>query len=169
MLKFNLSLWQRHWNYCSLLPSLPTFWDVRSIFINNIQNINENILSRSDSKISETLLFDISPFNDAKNRYILNTTIDNILSTKRFDVFQFYYLNVKLITTFSLYYVIGLGILVLPCQLDFSLNHHYFYVSISSIVIFFVIDKLLWVRKLPQIATKFHTSSCSINYFVMVL
>ena len=48
--------------------------------------MDENILSGSDSGISVTLLFDISSFNNTKNESILNTTIDYILSTKKFDV-----------------------------------------------------------------------------------
>ena len=62
------------------------FLEERSIFLNNIRGIDENILSGSDSRISETLLFGISSFNDAKDTSILNTRIDYILSTKRFDV-----------------------------------------------------------------------------------
>ena len=61
------------------------FSDERSIFFNNIRSIDENVLSGSDPKISDTLLFGISSFNDTKNTSILNTTIDYILSTKRFD------------------------------------------------------------------------------------
>ena len=53
---------------------------------NFIQSIDGNILSGSDSRISETLLFGISSFKDTKNTSILNTKIDYILSTKRFDV-----------------------------------------------------------------------------------
>ena len=55
-------------------------------FFNNIRSIDENVFSGSDPKISETLLFGISSFHDTKNTSILNTTIDYILSTKRFDV-----------------------------------------------------------------------------------
>ena len=61
----------------------PFFSDERSILFNTIRSINENDLSGSDSRISETLLFGISSFNDTKNTSILNTTIDYILSTKR--------------------------------------------------------------------------------------
>ena len=74
------------------------------------------------------LLFGISSFNDTKNTSILNTTIDYILSTKRFDVpltnfwfvlkhlcienmsFKFYNLIVNSFTKFLPYYIIGLGI-----------------------------------------------------------
>ena len=66
--------------HCSIFSS------ERSIFFDNIRSIDENVLSGSDSRISETLLFGISSFNDTKNLSILNTTIDYILSTKRFDV-----------------------------------------------------------------------------------
>ena len=55
-------------------------------FFNNIRSIDENALRGSDSRISETLLFGISSFKDTKDASILNTTIDYILSTKRFDV-----------------------------------------------------------------------------------
>ena len=64
----------------------PIFLDERSIFFNNIWSIDENVLSGSDPRIFEMLLFGISSFNDAKNISILNTTIDCILSNKRFDV-----------------------------------------------------------------------------------
>ena len=68
--------------YC-LLHCL-IFSDERSIFPNNNRSIDENVLSGSDCRISETLLFDISSFNDTKNTSILNTPVDYILSTKRF-------------------------------------------------------------------------------------
>ena len=64
----------------------PIFSDGRSIFFSNIRSIDENILSGGDSRISETLLFGISSFNDTKNASILKTRIDYILSTKGFDV-----------------------------------------------------------------------------------
>ena len=64
----------------------PIFSDERSNFFNNIRSIDENVLSGSDPKISDTPLFGISSFNDTKNRSTLNITIDYILLTKRFDV-----------------------------------------------------------------------------------
>ena len=128
MLKSNLLIWPRHWNYCSLLPSLSNFSDEKSIFLNNIRSIDKNVLSGSDSRISETFLFGLSSFNDTKNTSILNTTIDYVLSSKRFDVlltnfwfvlqnlcienisFNFCYLNFKSVTTFLPYDIIGLRI-----------------------------------------------------------
>ena len=53
---------------------------------NFIRSIDGNILSGSDCRISETLLFGVSSFKDTKNTSILNTKIDYILSTERFDV-----------------------------------------------------------------------------------
>ena len=53
---------------------------------NNLQNIDENILDRNYSRLSEILLFGDSCFNDAKNKSILNASIRYIYDTKRFDV-----------------------------------------------------------------------------------
>ena len=64
----------------------PIFSDESSIFLNNMRSIDENVLSGSDSRISETVLFGISSFNGTKNTSILKYLIDYILSTKRFDV-----------------------------------------------------------------------------------
>ena len=54
--------------------------------LTNLQNVKENILDRNYSRLSEILLFGDSSFNDAKNTSILNSTIQYILDTKRFDV-----------------------------------------------------------------------------------
>ena len=64
----------------------PMFSDERSIFFNNIQSIDEKVLSGRHPRISKTLLFGTSAVNDTKNTSILNTRTDYILSTKRFDV-----------------------------------------------------------------------------------
>ena len=64
----------------------PIFSDESSIFLNNMRSIDENVLSGSDSRISETVLFGISSFNNTKNTAVINTTIDYILSTEKFYV-----------------------------------------------------------------------------------
>ena len=128
MLNSNLLLWQRHWNYCSLSPLLPIFFRRKIDFFKQHSRHQWKCLSGSDPRISEMLLFGISSFNDRKNTSILNTTIDYILSTKRFDVpltnfwfdlqqlcienmsFKFYNLIVNAFTKFLPYYIIGLGI-----------------------------------------------------------
>ena len=70
--------------HCSL------FSDERLILINNIRNINSDILNLNDSKFSEVLLFGNSSFNNSKNTFIINTTIEYIVSSKRFEVPLFY-------------------------------------------------------------------------------
>ena len=64
----------------------PIFSNERSIFRNDSRIIDENILSGSDSRISEMLLFGICSFNDTKNTSFSNAKIDYILSNKRFNV-----------------------------------------------------------------------------------
>ena len=55
-------------------------------FLEGLQSIGEKIHDKSDSQITELLLFGVSSNNDASNTYILNATIQCILATKRFDV-----------------------------------------------------------------------------------
>ena len=54
--------------------------------LNKLQNVEENILDKNYSQLSEILLFSDSSFNDATNASILNATIQYIVDTKRFDV-----------------------------------------------------------------------------------
>ena len=121
-------LWQRHWNYCSLSPSLPSFFRWKINFLQQNPRHRLKCLSESDSWISETLLFGISSLKDTKNTSILNTTTDYIHSAKRFDAaltnfwfflnhlcienmsLQFYNLIFNSFTRFLTYYVIRLGI-----------------------------------------------------------
>ena len=62
------------------------FSDERLILINNIRNIDNSILYLNDSRFSEVLLFGNSSFNNSKNTFIINTTIEYIVSSKRFEV-----------------------------------------------------------------------------------
>ena len=68
-----------------LLP-YRLFSDERLILINNIRNIDNNILNLNDSRFSEVLLFGNSSFNNSKNTFTLNTTIEYIISSKKFEV-----------------------------------------------------------------------------------
>ena len=54
--------------------------------LTNLQNIAENILDRNYSRLSGIFLFGDYSFNNAKNTSILNSTIQYIYDTKRFDV-----------------------------------------------------------------------------------
>ena len=58
----------------------------RMTLLTNLQNIAENILDRNYSRISGIFLFGDYSFNNAKNTSILNSTIQYIFDTKRFDV-----------------------------------------------------------------------------------
>ena len=136
----------------------PIFSDERSIFFRYIQSIDENVLSGSDCRISESLLFGISSFYDTKNNSILSVTVDYILSTKRFDVpltnflfvlkhlcienmsFKFYDLIVNWFTKFLPNYINWFRYIAftLPYQLGFSSNYYYFYIRISTVFILFV-------------------------------
>ena len=71
-----------------LLPC-RLFSDERLILINNIRNIDNNILNLNDSRFSKVLLFGNSSFNNSKNTFILNTTIEYIVSSKKFEVALF--------------------------------------------------------------------------------
>ena len=65
---------------------IPKFFsDERSFFFSNIRSIDKNVLSGSDSRSSETLLFVFPPLTIQNNTSILNTTIDFILSFKRLN------------------------------------------------------------------------------------
>ena len=66
--------------HCSL------FSNERLTLINSIRNIDNNILNLNDSRFSEVLLFGNSSFNNIKNTSILNSTIEYIVSSKRFEV-----------------------------------------------------------------------------------
>ena len=73
-----------------ILHYSSVFSDERLILINNIWNIDNNILNLNDPRFSEMLLFGNSSFNNTKNTSILNTAIEYIVSSKRFEVPLFY-------------------------------------------------------------------------------
>ena len=54
--------------------------------LNTIRNIDMSILQLSDSKFTSVLLFGDTSFDNSKNTFILDATIDYIISTRRFDV-----------------------------------------------------------------------------------
>ena len=54
-------------------------------FLNKIKNINCSILEFSDVVVTKTVLFGDNTLSDSCNTLILNSTIDYIISTKRFD------------------------------------------------------------------------------------
>ena len=58
----------------------------RLALLNTIRNIDMSILQLTDSKFSTVLLFGDTSFDNNKNTFILDATIDYIISTGRFDV-----------------------------------------------------------------------------------
>ena len=50
-----------------------------------MKNIDMSILPESDSKFTSVLVFGDTSFDNNKNIFILETTIDYIISTGRFD------------------------------------------------------------------------------------
>ena len=58
----------------------------RLALLNTIRNIDMSILQLSDSKFTSVLLFGDTSFDNNKNTFILDATIDYIISTGRFDV-----------------------------------------------------------------------------------
>ena len=61
------------------------FSNERSTFLNIVGSINRNILTRSDSQVTETLLYGGRNSNNITYTLILNATIDFLIATKRFD------------------------------------------------------------------------------------
>ena len=53
--------------------------------LNTIKNIDLSILQQSDSKFTRVLLFGDISFDNNKNTFILDATIDYIISTEKFD------------------------------------------------------------------------------------
>ena len=58
----------------------------RLTFLNIIRNIDSNILSKNDFKVTETLLYGDSSYDDTKNTLIMNATMEFLFTSKRFDV-----------------------------------------------------------------------------------
>ena len=67
----------------------PNYSEERLALLNTIRNIDMSILQLSDSKFTSVLLFSDTSFDNNKNTFILDDTIDYIISTGRFDVSLF--------------------------------------------------------------------------------
>ena len=122
------SYWEQKWLTLNvLLYTLIVFRSCFPSFIYSQKKDESKMMKSGAINFCVVSHFDTS-FNDTKNQSILNTTIDYILSAKRFDVpltnfwfvskhlcienmsFKFYNLIVNLFTKFLPYYIIGLGI-----------------------------------------------------------
>ena len=58
----------------------------RLTFLNIIRNIDSNILSKNDLKVTETLLYGDSSYDNTKNTPIMNATMKFLFASKSFDV-----------------------------------------------------------------------------------
>ena len=63
----------------------PTYTNERMTLLNKIKSINCSMLEFSDAVLTKTLLFGDNILSDSCNTLILNSTIDYIITTKRFD------------------------------------------------------------------------------------
>ena len=67
------------------LLQCPSYINERCTLMSNLNRINPQISQTSLQFLTNTLLFRNSSYSDKMNTHILNTTIDYILLTKRFD------------------------------------------------------------------------------------
>ena len=63
----------------------PTYTNKRMTVLNKIKSINCSILEFSDAVVTNVFLFGDNNLSDSSNTFILTSTIDYIISTKRFD------------------------------------------------------------------------------------
>ena len=63
----------------------PTYTNKRMTVLNKIKSINCSILEFSDAAVTNVFLFGDNNLSDSSNTLILTSTIDYIISTKRFD------------------------------------------------------------------------------------
>ena len=63
----------------------PLFDDKRITLLNTLNKTDGKLIETNESSLIETLLFGNSLFDLKKNSFILNASIDYILSTERFE------------------------------------------------------------------------------------
>ena len=63
----------------------PTYTNERMTHLNKIKSIDCSISEFSDGVVTKIILFGDSTLSDSSNTRILNSAIDYIISTKRFD------------------------------------------------------------------------------------
>ena len=62
------------------------YFNERLTFLNIVRNIGSNILSKNDLKVTETLLYGESSYDDTNNTLIINATMEFRFASKRFEV-----------------------------------------------------------------------------------
>ena len=66
-------------------PHCPTYTSERITLLNKIKSINCSTLKFSDALVTKILLIVDNTLSDPPNAFLLKSTIDYIISTKRFD------------------------------------------------------------------------------------
>ena len=69
----------------------PIFDDKRHTFLSTLNNIDSKMLESTDSYLTQTLLFGCTSFDSETNTLVLNSAIDYILSTERFEEALFFF------------------------------------------------------------------------------
>ena len=67
------------------LLHFPTYTNERLTLLNKIKSVNCSILESSDAAVRQILLFDDNTLSNSSNTLILNSTIEYIISTQRFE------------------------------------------------------------------------------------
>ena len=63
----------------------PTFYNEQYTLLSTLNNNDCKLLEPTELSLSQTLLYGNTLFDKEKNTHILNTTIEYILSTERFE------------------------------------------------------------------------------------
>ena len=63
----------------------PTYTNERFTLLNKIKSINCRILESRDAVVTKTILFGDNTLSNSSNTIILNSTIESIISTQRFE------------------------------------------------------------------------------------
>lgn len=72
------------YSFQNTLNLICNFSNEKLILFNKLRSIDANILSKDDSSISKVLLYGNQSFNDEKI-LLFTTSVEDIISTKRFD------------------------------------------------------------------------------------
>ena len=63
----------------------PTYTNERMTFLNKIKSVNCSILELSDAVVTQILLLGGNTLIDSSNTFILNSTVDYVISARRFN------------------------------------------------------------------------------------
>ena len=70
----------------NFLVHCSNYSNERLTFLNIIRNNDRNILDKNDLKIMETFIYGDSSSDDTNNTLIMNTTMEFLIASKRFDI-----------------------------------------------------------------------------------